>query len=122
MKACTFKPRLNDTSKAKVKLYEVKPGIRTDRNRLDIEYEKQVSECTFKPVTNKPRKRDATAGQVQSSGTLKFLVRVSETKQVTLVMSAKDPDVRKTVDKFARQYKLSKQQVDKLVAAVEAQV
>lgn len=40
LKDCTFKPRLNDTSKAKVKLYNVKPGIRTDRDRLDIEYEK----------------------------------------------------------------------------------
>ena len=40
LKDCTFKPKLNDTSKAKVKLYNVKPGLRTDRDRLDIEYEK----------------------------------------------------------------------------------
>ena len=47
-------------------LYEKRPGPRQARSPLDIEFEKQRSECSFKPAFMNPKKLQASSPRINS--------------------------------------------------------
>lgn len=49
---CTFKPKTNARVFSQPRVYDEPLFRREDRRVLDIEFENQERECTFKPVTN----------------------------------------------------------------------
>jgi len=49
---CTFKPKTNTRVFSQPRVYDEPLARREDRHLIDIEFEKQAQECTFKPALN----------------------------------------------------------------------